>query len=613
MVAIIVIIIIIIIFIIWEPYEALQRIRVDGSGNTVCDFSNSEIEQSTIHIHLDKNEVKVTSVKDTSNTNEKDQPSCQADCLSSARDLLAPDDSPVITIIKTPNRNDGVCNGFLTPRHPHTHTDHCVALAVTKNKGSGDLLMCDFSTGQDIYLIKILEVNRHAHDASIDKKENQAESSLAQTLQPKNKLPRLPRENNIHRSLYYRIWNGWEFQTVLQESRGCETILKPWIQTYWFRFFGQSAIYHVTFGLYYNKGCLETATLIDKMQISVRTSGKRPRKNKKEMTTLVTYGVSRLKRPKIMLSEKYAFITDKLWELSFSGRWQDVDIMCDELCRKMKNSTTTDLQITILCHHGILACLRKDFDKVEELMGSARLLLPRAENQQLLEARIEYLMGYSYKCQRLPGKAQEYFESVFQILLGMESCQFHGDCLYNMACIKYDLISLQANPPNELFKDVVADLGRSVDLMSSDLPKVAYYPRQRALVRMANALTDCDTCAGRTRNRDEAFAHRNVREARKIIQNIENNELISCECCILQAKAHCCFRLKQFEKAEQYAIAALRINESREFNSEISQIEHLLLDIRLNRNVDYSSINISELDEELSTGEYGDESATLDG
>ncbi|XP_077990418.1 uncharacterized protein LOC144444761 isoform X2 [Glandiceps talaboti] len=322
----------------------------------------------------------------------------------------------------------------------------------------------------------------------------------------------------------------------------------------------------------------------------------------------------------ICTSRGYVTLVRKLSDLQMAGMWEEVDRTCSELSLRLAESATTDIQIVMLSYRANAACLHLDTSKAVSLVESAQSLLGQAENRQLLEARLLFMMGYAYRKEKLLGKAQSCLQSALQIFQGIEPCAFHGVCLYSMACIKYDLVSRQANPPDGLFQEIITDLERAIDYHYYDDPGITFYVRQRTVVKMANILIDCDSHMGRTREIPAADVR--VEKARRLLQNLESDleadhtgHLLGySECFLLQGKANCCLRLKQYSEAERLAVNALDIANENGFKAEITAIEQLLDDITphvKHRELLHCS-DLDKLAEAFSDGNIADYSSNAD-
>ncbi|XP_077990417.1 uncharacterized protein LOC144444761 isoform X1 [Glandiceps talaboti] len=327
-----------------------------------------------------------------------------------------------------------------------------------------------------------------------------------------------------------------------------------------------------------------------------------------------------IKRTSICTSRGYVTLVRKLSDLQMAGMWEEVDRTCSELSLRLAESATTDIQIVMLSYRANAACLHLDTSKAVSLVESAQSLLGQAENRQLLEARLLFMMGYAYRKEKLLGKAQSCLQSALQIFQGIEPCAFHGVCLYSMACIKYDLVSRQANPPDGLFQEIITDLERAIDYHYYDDPGITFYVRQRTVVKMANILIDCDSHMGRTREIPAADVR--VEKARRLLQNLESDleadhtgHLLGySECFLLQGKANCCLRLKQYSEAERLAVNALDIANENGFKAEITAIEQLLDDITphvKHRELLHCS-DLDKLAEAFSDGNIADYSSNAD-
>ncbi|XP_077990247.1 uncharacterized protein LOC144444626 isoform X2 [Glandiceps talaboti] len=329
---------------------------------------------------------------------------------------------PRLKIVSAP---DGpVCTGFHTPHYPHPKSDHCIVLGVQEYEHTDDLTHHDFNEKDCEYCIKLLQVTSSTSTCLDSCSADQRE--VVQHLTT-NSTPSFNVEISKHSKIsedtsgqpatvssrFYRMWDGRKHQGSDELLYVGSDFMKPWMCTYWFRFFGKARLFELTFGLFRN-GKDESPDMVDSLTVEVVTRGKRPIKAR-SVTNSVVFGMSLIDRQGIFKKKVYKDVVKEIYQATFTGDWKEMDKRFTSIYNHFKGKSA-DLQIILLCQRiDAYATHVCDLKLTRHMVQKAKKLLPKAENKQLLEAKISQTLGYAYRKHGQLGKAQKHLERAYQV------------------------------------------------------------------------------------------------------------------------------------------------------------------------------------------------------
>ncbi|XP_077989880.1 uncharacterized protein LOC144444341 [Glandiceps talaboti] len=478
---------------------------------------------------------------------------------------------PNLKLISAPE--NPVTTGFHTPHYPHPKSDHCIVLGVQEYEHTDDVIHCDFTDKECEFSIKLLDVK-------LTQEQTSKPLTWGQTQNGSN-------SPTLTSSKFYRVWDGIDNSLstggVVELS---QWLTKPWMHPYWFRFFGKSREFELSFGLYKRGESGEHVDLVDSLTLQIATRGKKPTKGKQESyNTRVMQMVPLIECKGLFDKRIYKTIVNSLFDMHAKGYWQEIDQCCTNIYEYFEEKST-DFQILALCYQcGANSTHENNLQTIKQIAQKAKNLLPMAENRELLEAKINLHLGYAYRKNGKLGKAQEYIESAYQGMMLVRPCSFRGECLYNLTCINYDTLKGQTTPPESLLQNLLSELDRSIDLMTSD-SKMTVYVRQRAMIKKIQMLANKASFVDKERLGPGLHDKQSIEDAKQLLQHIEFDEEFRQyssfnyhECCLMQCKVYIYIGMQMYDMARQQATLALQMAEDNEFNQETKMIRRLINNI----------------------------------
>ncbi|XP_077990006.1 uncharacterized protein LOC144444456 isoform X2 [Glandiceps talaboti] len=315
---------------------------------------------------------------------------------------------------------------------------------------------------------------------------------------------------------------------------------------------------------------------------------RRKRRKKREVpvhTGCLPVQMPLIKKTGILKNKRYVTFARNLADLLMAGNREEIDRQLINISRlNLSSSAAADLQVVTLTYNGLAACFDLDIGEAWELHRQAKDILPYTENNLYLMARVVFLEGYIHrKEKKYLGKAQSCFKQSLQILQTTQACSYHGDCMYNMACIDYDIFRSK-NPSRKCLKKIASNIRTATQYLYEDNSDITLHTRCRHMVKMANIIIDSDSHIGRSR--DLTDVSERVNEARAILDELETDQKVRggssskyVQCCLLQGRANCCFRFGEYHEAETLAENAFLLAEDAGFNAEMQSSRQLLVDI----------------------------------
>nr|XP_006824245.1 PREDICTED: uncharacterized protein LOC102803559 [Saccoglossus kowalevskii] len=289
----------------------------------------------------------------------------------------------------------------------------------------------------------------------------------------------------------------------------------------------------------------------------------------------------------ILKNENYVTTLRKLTDFMQSGSWREVDKYEKQLM-KQKMEPKSDLIIEQLVYIAICSCLRNDFNKADKLTSIAQNCVERAENRDLLEGRLNYLIGYRHMKERNFEKAFCHFDKALTVFKQFGPTFWLGTVYMHWTYTRYKTGGYEDTDA------VIADLEISAYILGEPGHGLTYYLKQRVLFMMVVILLDCDSLEGRARNLNSA--EQKIIRAQGIMNRYYSTrgdhryQSKYAECHSLLAEACYHYRLGQIQKnrisamgqeytmGKEYAEKGKRIAIKYGFQSELHYINSFLID-----------------------------------
>ncbi|XP_077868002.1 uncharacterized protein LOC144357846 [Saccoglossus kowalevskii] len=197
--------------------------------------------------------------------------------------------------------------------------------------------------------------------------------------------------------------------------------------------------------------------------------------------------------------------------------------------------------------------MRMDFRKAERLLLRGRCLLPKAENRELLEARLYYLEAYKYRKQNERVISLALFEKAYNMMKTTEPCRILSVLVFHMASLKIEMLRNGQLGDDYSIQDIAVQLNDSIEILKNEDPRLTQNLKECAITRLASIAVDYGYACDRRLSTPEE----QVDEAQNILKKLgECGHLPTskyAECLRLFVETKCCYKLGQCEIDEKCA------------------------------------------------------------
>ena len=341
---------------------------------------------------------------------------------------------------------------------------------------------------------------------------------------------------------------------------------------FWFRFFGQSAIFRITIALkidlLFLKTLLGRRHLLDSFYESdgvvVREEVEISTRVKCRQNTVASERNGMINSAKIFpslyLNQEYQSIVSKFKDLRQKLNFNELD---NFLVQMLENLTDNDLKVVFLLEQSQEACRKKLYEKSKQLLKQAVDSTTKCKNKTLLMGRAYLYLSYVHQKDGFLGNAEECLAIARKKLQAVEVCEDMGDLCFQEGLILTNFAQKMPKFAFKLITEAMHKFEQAATIFSSGLIVDNVLDKQCcSYIRLASLLLQQNPAATAQHNTTIASKHLEwVADHLSELSEKTKFQFYVCHTELLYEK-------QQFAKAKESLDAAFHIAKSCQFEEQ---------------------------------------------